>query len=507
MAGLAILATVLAAAAPTPASAAAPSPAARSAGVWQDVAGRPSATRNGAAPEISPRRFRALTLDRDPLADVLATAPRTRTAAARSSPLTISLPAPGGGMERFAIEASPVMEPALAARHPEIATYRGSAIDDPGATVALDLTPQGLHASVRGPGGSWYVDPYYHRDQSVYVSYRGADLVDDPHGEFAEAGVVRPPSSSAGRAETAAAPGDVVALHTYRLAFASDPAYAAYHGAANVTAAKASLINRINQVYENDLAIHLSLVGRQRPAELRHRSRDAPAQRSVRRGGVLQRDELRHLRRRHAGPDGRGHQPARSGSSNYDIGHLGMGVNGGGVAYLGVVGNTLKGGGCTGLTRPIGDRFAVDYVSHEMGHQFGAQHTFNGVNGVVRGQHRRGHGGRAGQRQHDHGLRGHLRRGQPAVAQRPVLLAAQHRPDQRLHRRRTESGGRELHDRQPLAARLGAGGVHDPHAHAVSPDRLGQRPRRQRADLSVGAERRRQRHGPHRPDEDDRAAV
>ena len=66
------------------------------------------------------------------------------------------------------------------------------------------------------------------------------------------------------------------------------------------------------------------------------------------------------------------------GASNYDIGHLGLGQPGGGVANLGVVGRSNKAGGCTGIPTPVGDFYAVDYVAHEMGHQFSGNHTFNG---------------------------------------------------------------------------------------------------------------------------------
>jgi Metallo-peptidase family M12B Reprolysin-like len=67
------------------------------------------------------------------------------------------------------------------------------------------------------------------------------------------------------------------------------------------------------------------------------------------------------------------------GASSYDVGHIALGVNGGGVAGLGVIGGDGKARGCTGLPTPEGDYFAVDYVAHEIGHQFGGPHTFNGT--------------------------------------------------------------------------------------------------------------------------------
>src|SRR3954466_12085069 len=347
--------------------------AAQAAGVWDPVSGTPTSA--GAA--VKPDRFRAFTLDQSGLRAALAGASRAKGAAANAA--IVSLPAPDGGLQRFSVHETSIMEAGLAARHPEIKTYSGVGLDDPGATVAVDNTPLGFHASIRSSKGAWYVEPYYHLDDSVYVSYFAKD-VSDPGDTFVEKGPEgeTDPLGVGIKASDAAAPGDEVKLRTFRLALVTDPSYATYFGGpANVTAAKVTLMNRVDQIYEDETAIRMVLINDNDKLNLDTvalaTGANGPcgaaacftaAQLSTCGTGTLTRNRIV--------------VGQLIGAANYDIGHIMLGVDGGGVAGLGVVGGNSKAQGCTGLPAPTGDYMAVDYVAHEMGHEFNGNHTFNG---------------------------------------------------------------------------------------------------------------------------------
>ncbi|SDW74686.1 Putative Ig domain-containing protein [Amycolatopsis xylanica] len=317
-------------------------------------------------PEIRTERFAGFTLDRPMMASEL-------QRVAPQSAEEVLLPTPEGTVQRFSLVDTPVMESGLAAKHPEIKTYSGKGIDDPTATVRADLTPLGFHASVRSAKGSWFVDPYYKRDRSLYASYYGHDLA-NPAGPLVEHEDIEELVQDVLPADA----GPIVKLRTYRLALVTDPSYATYFGAENVTAAKVTLVNRVAQIYEDETAIRLLLINDTDKTNLNTVEQatgpNGPcgaaacyttAQIAGCTGSLLNRNQivLGQL----------------VGASAYDVGHIGLGVNGGGVAGLGVVGGSGKARGCTGLPTPVGDFYAVDYVAHEVGHQFAGNHTFNGT--------------------------------------------------------------------------------------------------------------------------------
>lgn len=348
-------------------------------GYWTETDQRPTGDRGAIERRVEPRRYAAFTLDRAGIRAALDRAPAEDAARADDGGTVVSVPAPNGELVDFRVHQVAVMEDALAARHPELTTYAGRAVADPTATIRLDLTPMGFHAAVRGAGdrAAWYVDPAWNGDDSLYLSYRHGDLPRSDRGlvepELDEE-TVKKIGTTAGEA-----PGTEVSLRTYRLALVTDPSYATYFGTENVLAEKVTLMNRVNQLYNDDLAVRMVLINDTDKLNLDTAAKATEANGPCGSAPCFPPSTLANgctgaLLNRNRVVLGQ-----LVGASAYDVGHIALGVNGGGVAGLGVIGGDGKARGCTGLPTPEGDYFAVDYVAHEIGHQFGGPHTFNGT--------------------------------------------------------------------------------------------------------------------------------
>ncbi|MGB1270286.1 MAG: reprolysin-like metallopeptidase, partial [Flavobacteriaceae bacterium] len=319
-----------------------------------------------------PKQFQVFQLNMQAFKTAIQDAPLRGQIAGKSNVIA-KFPTPEGTFERFRITESPIMEAALAAKFPMIKTYKAVGVDDPTATMRFSVTQFGLHTmTLSGKRNSMYVDPYT-EDRQYYMVYDKNSLGGDTQSfECLTDQDVRLRSLeedvSMKRIDS-----DDQKLRTYRLAQTCTGEYGAiFDGAgtdaqkkANIQAQMAITVNRVNEVYERDLAITLIFIARN--------------------------DELIYY---NGGTDPwNGEYNAKTqfvisttlnDESLYDIGHNFNTSGGGNAGCLGCVCSDasapfertgFKGSGMTGRSNPTGDPFDIDYVAHEMGHQLDGYHT------------------------------------------------------------------------------------------------------------------------------------
>lgn len=294
------------------------------------------------------------------------------------TPEIITLPMPDGKTARFKIWESSIMAPELAAKFPGIKTFGGQGIDDPTATIRLDWTVRGFHAMILSDlTGNVFIDPYRQADTDNYTIYYKKDLA--YHKNFFEYPIPETiPVPGNTQARELAGPCVGTALRTYRLALACTNEYAAAVCAPNppdattTFSAMTTSMNRVNGVYEKEVSVRMVFVANE--SALIYLTDPDPYTNDN--GNTMLGENTTNIN-------------SIIGFNNYDIGHV-FSTGGGGVATVGGPCGTTKARGVTGLPNPTGDAFDIDFVAHEMGHQFGASHTFNATTGNCGGSNRTG---------------------------------------------------------------------------------------------------------------------
>ncbi|MDO6596501.1 zinc-dependent metalloprotease family protein [Oceanihabitans sp. 2_MG-2023] len=317
-----------------------------------------------------PKEYEVFHLDLNSLKNALINAPLAESVSGRSN-LVIEFPMEGGNFEKFSVSESPIMEAGLAARYPMIKTYKAIGVDDPTATMRFSVTQFGLHAmSLSGSRSSVYIDPYT-EDRATYIAYDRVSLGQDT--QSFECLVEENIDLSSLKMDRGSSRNDIDdrKLRTYRLAQSCNGEYAQIFAGtgteaqqkANVQAQMAVTMNRVNEIYERDLAIRLVFVANNDEVIYLNPLTDPW-------GGEFNTTTAQTL-------------DNVIGVSNYDIGHNFNTTGGGSAGCLGCVcastsqSSFHKGRGYTGRSNPTGDAFDIDYVAHEMGHQFDGWHSMN----------------------------------------------------------------------------------------------------------------------------------
>lgn len=343
------------------------------AGFFYDFEGRQAPSKGKQV--LRPETYRIETADQEGLKHFL-----FALGTERGNAQKISLPAPDGGSRDFMVWNTPMMEEPLRSRFSEIQTFTAVAVNDASVTAKLDYTPQGFHAMVFDGDRTFFIDPYSDVADGYYTVYYKKDYtrplsqgmgcsVGDGTLPDAEG---HTPEHLGGKLPDIAMKQSGSTHKTYRLALSCTGEYAAAVGGsvpttASVLGAMTTSMNRVNGIYEREVAVTMVLIGNN--DQLVYLSAATDPFTANNDGNTLLTENQNNT-------------TSVIGSANYDIGHI-FSTGGGGVAWLGCVcRNTVKARGVTGSLNPVGDPYDVDYVAHEMGHQFGANHTFNKCSGT-----------------------------------------------------------------------------------------------------------------------------
>lgn len=330
-----------------------------------------SATKLNTARTIKPQKFSVATLAFTSYKKILDQSPKESNI--QKQGLEIEIPYPDQSFKRFRIFETDIMSAGLAQQLPGIKTFVGKGIDDPYATIRLDYTHLGFHAFVMSPHGNVFIDPYQRVNMDLYISYYSQDNIDATKDGF-DCKVIESESQNAVQAASCIG----TQLRTYRLALACTGEYAAAVSSPSApsiplaASAMVTTVNRVVGVYEKEVAIRLQLINNNNSLIYLDANTDPYSNTD----GITMLGENQV------------NITAVIGTANYDIGHV-FSTGGGGVATLrSVCSSSSKSRGVTGSSNPVGDNYDIDYVAHEMGHQFGANHTFQSVSSNCGGGNR-----------------------------------------------------------------------------------------------------------------------
>ncbi len=307
-------------------------------------------------------------LDVNAFKAILVNSPK-RNATLKTSSVIVSLPNADGQTERFRVFENSNMDPALAAKYPEIKSYIGVGVDNASTTVYFSVSPLGFKSmTLYADKSAVFIEPYS-QDLTTYSVYRKSDKVASfDKFECKVIDVVTPQINTSVLRPNA----DDAVLRTFRLALSVTGEYTTYFGGTKALALAAmnNSMTRVNGVFEKDFSARMVLIATNDLVIYTSASTDPYSAAATGAGGTWNTELQNTL-------------TSVIGDANYDIGHL-FGASGGGgnAGCIGCICTTGKGSGFTSPADaiPSGDNFDIDYVAHEMGHQFGANHTFTQSN-------------------------------------------------------------------------------------------------------------------------------
>ncbi|MGI9545613.1 MAG: reprolysin-like metallopeptidase [Flavobacteriaceae bacterium] len=270
----------------------------------------------------------------------------------------VHFPDATGSMRPFLVKETPVFAPELTAKYPNIRSYTGKSTDNKGDRIRFSLSHRGLQVMMVNTGVNHNTFMQKTSQQgNKYVVYSRDALDKEASGFvcYTEAALAK---EEAGLAQRLV---DDRLLRVFRIAVSTTGEYTEYHGGnvADALAAINATLTRVNEVMEVDLGVNLELVANNDLVIFEDPDTDPYT------------DNL--------STQVQSTLTSTIGAANYDVGHLFHRGNDSGFAGFieAVCKDNQKGSAFSQALNPQSDTYDIDLVAHELGHQFGANHTWS----------------------------------------------------------------------------------------------------------------------------------
>ena len=281
----------------------------------------------------------------------------------------LKFPQASGKLVDYVVQEAPVLSKELAAKYPGIKSYLGYEKGNSSNSIRFSTSPyDGLNVMYFNAGETSYLDTYTN-DNASYIVYERKNLPADPNSFNCL--VKEDPTDVTGLKPESSELVQDGQLRTFRLAIACTIEYSAFHVGragvgtgtleekkAAVLAAMNKTMTRVNGIYEKTVSITMQLV--------------ADNDKVI----FIDTDNFSNANANALINESQTVIDSLIGTANYDIGHT-FSTGGGGLAQLRSPCTASKARGITGSPSPTNDAYDIDYVAHEMGHQWGATHTFD----------------------------------------------------------------------------------------------------------------------------------